>query len=89
MELVSGKMTSKGQITIPKELRERLGLTEGDQFKFLVENNEVRIEPIKKKVLSQAIGRFTSDKEINLAKMREVAHDEAAKHILAEDTNYE
>ena len=32
MELLSGKMTSKGQITIPKELRDRFNVCEGDQF---------------------------------------------------------
>ncbi|WP_078555266.1 AbrB/MazE/SpoVT family DNA-binding domain-containing protein [Bacillus alkalicellulosilyticus] len=85
MELVSGKMTSKGQITIPKELREKLGLNEGDQFKFLIENDEVRIEPIRKKYLSQAIGRIISKEEIELEKMREVTQEDASKYILKEE----
>ncbi|KHF41514.1 AbrB/MazE/SpoVT family DNA-binding domain-containing protein [Halalkalibacter okhensis] len=89
MELVSGKVTSKGQITIPKELREKLGLSEGDQLKFLIEDDEVRIEPVKKKLLSQAIGRITSKEEINLEKMREIAHEEASKHTLSEGLEHE
>lgn len=89
MELISGKMTSKGQITIPKELRDRLGLSEGDQFKFLIETDEVRIVPIKKKLLSQAIGRITSKESMDIEKMREVAHQEASKHILSEGLDHE
>lgn len=30
-------MTSKGQVTIPKEIRERLGLRPGDELEFLEE----------------------------------------------------
>ncbi len=89
MELVSGKMTSKGQITIPKELREKLVLNEGDQLKIIIENDEVTIEPIKKKLLSQAIGRITSVEAIDFEKMREVAHREASKHILSEGLEHE
>lgn len=47
MELMSGKMTSKGQITIPKELRELLRVKEGDQLLFLVEKNTIKIEPVR------------------------------------------
>ncbi|MCT2538265.1 AbrB/MazE/SpoVT family DNA-binding domain-containing protein [Aquibacillus koreensis] len=89
MELVSGKMTSKGQITIPKELRDKLGLSEGDQFRFLLENDEVKILPIKKKMLSQAIGRIVSEEEIDLDKMRKVAQQEASEHLLTEDIDHE
>lgn len=89
MELISGKMTSKGQITIPKELREQLDLKEGDQFKFLIKNDEVKIKPVKKKRLSQAIGRITSEKEIDIEKMREIAQKEASKQILSEDIGNE
>ena len=32
-------LTSKGQITIPKEVREALGITEGDQVVFRVEQH--------------------------------------------------
>ncbi|WP_138419856.1 hypothetical protein [Aquibacillus sediminis] len=35
-------------------------------------------------MLSQAIGRITSEEEIDIEKMREVAHKEASKHILSD-----
>lgn len=47
MKLISDKMTSKGQITIPKELREKFNVTEGDQFKFSIFDEYVKIEPVR------------------------------------------
>ncbi len=40
------KITSEGQITLPKELREYLGLRPGDQVTFLVRNGEVMLKPL-------------------------------------------
>ena len=36
---LAAKVTSKGQITIPKEVRVALGITEGDQVVFRVEQH--------------------------------------------------
>ena len=36
---VAAKVTSKGQVTIPKEVREALGIGEGDQLVFRVEEH--------------------------------------------------
>lgn len=36
---LAAKVTSKGQITIPKEVREALGIAEGDQIVFRVEQH--------------------------------------------------
>ncbi|MDP6070478.1 MAG: AbrB/MazE/SpoVT family DNA-binding domain-containing protein [SAR202 cluster bacterium] len=33
--MVAAKVTSKGQITIPKEVRERMGIQPGDQLEFV------------------------------------------------------
>ena len=35
----NAKMTSKGQITVPKEVRDRLGLKPGDRVLFIVEDD--------------------------------------------------
>lgn len=81
MELMSGKMTSKGQITIPKELRELLSLNEGDQLRFLMEKDEIKIEPVKKNLLSHVIGRVVVSEPIDLEYMREVTQKQVAQTI--------
>ena len=37
------KVTSKGQVTIPKDVRERLGLRPGDEIEFLEDRGEFRV----------------------------------------------
>lgn len=39
----NAKVMAKGQITIPKDIREILGVTSGDRITFIVEGNSVRI----------------------------------------------
>ena len=39
----NAKVMSKGQITIPKDVRDVLGVTSGDRLTFVVEGNSVRI----------------------------------------------
>lgn len=41
------KVLEKGRITIPQELRERLGLKKGDKVKFLLEGGIIRLVPPK------------------------------------------
>ena len=39
----SAKVMAKGQVTIPKDVREVLGVSNGDRVTFIVEGNTVRI----------------------------------------------
>ena len=39
----NAKVMAKGQITIPKDIRDILGVTSGDRVSFIVEGNMVRI----------------------------------------------
>lgn len=43
MDDMFSTVTSKGQITIPKHLRDRLGIVPGEQMIFSLEDNEIRI----------------------------------------------
>lgn len=49
-------ITSKGQITLPKALRERLHLAPGDRVEFIVEDNDVvRMVPRATSVMSSTV----------------------------------
>jgi len=39
----NAKIMSKGQVTIPKDIREILGVSCGDRVTFIVENGNVRL----------------------------------------------
>jgi AbrB family looped-hinge helix DNA binding protein len=53
--MASATVTSKGQVTIPKEVREALGLKAGDRITFVVgADGRVTIEPATVDLLSLA-----------------------------------
>lgn len=39
----NAKVMAKGQVTIPKDVRDVLGVSSGDRISFIVEGNTVRI----------------------------------------------
>ena len=39
----NAKVMSKGQVTIPKDVREILGISSGDRITFVVENGNVQL----------------------------------------------
>jgi AbrB family looped-hinge helix DNA binding protein len=57
MEVSVGKITSKGQVTIPKEIRETLGLIEGDKLIFLVEGDKVVLRKVGSEKLADILSR--------------------------------
>lgn len=63
-------LTSKGQITIPREVRERLGLAQGDVIEFSVENGKMVVRPLRVgdnpfMPYAGAVGGFESIAEVN------------------------
>jgi antitoxin PrlF len=49
--MARAKLTSKGQITIPKQVRERLNLRTGDRVEFTVEGDRVLLRPARGRVV--------------------------------------
>jgi antitoxin PrlF len=43
------RMTSKGQITVPRDIRRALGVRPGDQLLFEETGTEVRVRPVRRK----------------------------------------
>jgi antitoxin PrlF len=43
----SSTISSKGQITVPREIRNRLGLSTGDRVEFVVEGDQTVIRPAR------------------------------------------
>jgi antitoxin PrlF len=43
----SSSISSKGQVTVPQEIRNRLGLATGDRVEFVVEGDRTLIRPFR------------------------------------------
>ena len=68
----SAKLTSKGQITVPKEVRECLGLHKGDRVDFRIENEGLAIMfPASRKV-SEVFGMLTQYKKKKIVSIGEM-----------------
>ncbi|MEL6248436.1 MAG: AbrB/MazE/SpoVT family DNA-binding domain-containing protein [Cyanobacteria bacterium J06648_16] len=53
---VKASLTESWQITIPPEVRHKLGIKAGDELVFIISGDEVRLRPIKRRRLSEFRG---------------------------------
>ena len=67
------KVSSKGQIVLPKSIREKFGIKEGDELEVLDFGDEIVIVPVKKSINLMGILKF--DKPLKEV-MREVRAEE-------------
>jgi AbrB family looped-hinge helix DNA binding protein len=71
-------VTIKGQITIPSALRRRLGLRQGDEVAFVVEDSRVLLVPVKKNV-EAAFGLVKAKRGVSLAAMEKAMRERAKR----------
>ncbi|HDL86375.1 MAG TPA: AbrB/MazE/SpoVT family DNA-binding domain-containing protein [Candidatus Acetothermia bacterium] len=45
--MLTSRVTSKGQMTIPKTIRDYLGISAGDRLTFIIRDGEVIFYPVK------------------------------------------
>ncbi|MBM9593903.1 AbrB/MazE/SpoVT family DNA-binding domain-containing protein [Roseitranquillus sediminis] len=77
--MIESTLTSKGQTTLPKEVREALGLKPGDKLRYFVHGDTVRI--VRPKPASALFGMLKKHYEgppVSLEEMDEAIADEAA-----------
>jgi AbrB family looped-hinge helix DNA binding protein len=72
--MVRARLTTKGQLTIPVELRRRYGLDAGDEVEFIAEDRGAYLIPIKRKALLELAGALPATKSWpGMKKARQVA----------------
>ena len=84
--MTDAKMTSKGQITLPKEIRLKLALKQGDRVRFLVEDDgRVRLLPAKRDI-AELMGILPRPKRtLSLDEIDEAVQKAVAKHVMGHD----
>ena len=81
-------LTSKGQVTIPKEIRQRLGLRQGDQLIFRFdEAGRLTVEPAPPHLLGDLPGLLhhrAGKRPATIEEMDEAVRKGAAKRFVRE-----
>jgi AbrB family looped-hinge helix DNA binding protein len=60
MKEIISTITSKGQVTIPSEVRKELGVGTSDKIAFILDDGDVRIRPVKFPTLESVFGSVPS-----------------------------
>ena len=76
--MTSATITSKGQVTIPAEVRRKLSLKSGDKVAFYLENGRVVLKPVIRKV-DAAFGLKRSARSVSLEAMDRAIKQRAGK----------
>jgi AbrB family looped-hinge helix DNA binding protein len=76
-------VTKKGQVTIPKPVRDRLHIKEGDSLHFEVQDNVLILKRKERKSLL-SLGGIAKGRKIGTGNEREYAKKAAARKIAGE-----
>jgi len=80
-------LTSKGQTTIPKEIRDKLDLKPGDRIYYSVEENNRVVLRVQNKSLAKLAGIFydPNRKSVSIEEMNEAMEKAVADHVMGEE----
>jgi AbrB family looped-hinge helix DNA binding protein len=56
--MLSVKLSSKGQLVIPKDIRDVLGLEAGTRFQVQVQNGKIVLEPLAQSPIDALYGKY-------------------------------
>lgn len=82
------QLTTKGQVTVPKDVRDALNLSVGDKVYFVADGDRAIMVPLKRDIWSirGALKKYAKGKKLDWKKIREAAQKAAAeRHIRALD----
>ena len=60
--MLATKISSKGQVVVPKEVRAKLKIKPGTFFHVQVEKNAILLTTMKKRPIDRLYGKFAGDK---------------------------
>jgi len=76
--MIESTITKKGQTTLPKPVRETLGLQAGDRVRYVIADGEVRILPVRP--IGRLFGALRHDgPAVTLEEMERAVADGARK----------
>ena len=75
-------VTRKGQVTVPAEIREALGIVRGDKVAFLLDDGEVRLRRLGS-IVEATAGVLKSDRPpMSAEEERQAAEEAIAQSVL-------
>jgi len=83
-EMPVSVLTRKWQTTIPKDIRNFLGLNPNDKILYLIEGKKVVLKPLKGNILDLRGSVKTKEKPIDFKKLRDNTRKKVARKILEE-----
>jgi len=85
--VVRARLTSKGQLTLPIELRRRYGLAAGDEVEFIAEEKGAYLLPLKRRKLSEMYGALPVNKPWpGMERARRIAGQKRGQELLRRAT---
>jgi AbrB family looped-hinge helix DNA binding protein len=85
VHMIATSITKKGQVTIPKEIRDALGLKEHDKMIFILRGSEIMMRPLRGTILDLRGTVPPKERPEEFEKVRTRVKREQAKKI-AENT---
>ena len=79
----TSRISSRGQIVIPMEIRKKLGIGEGDHLTFIEKNGEVKVEVVKSQRITELFGILKTHKSFKpVDEIRKEAYEKMAQKEL-------
>jgi len=84
--MLGTQLTTKGQVTVPKDVRDALQLAAGDKVYFVADGDRAIMVPLKRDIwsLRGALKKYAKGKKFDWKKIRAAAEKHAAeRHVRA------